>query len=198
MHKEIAGIVAVLALAGCSATTSSGTAARAPTGGVAPQNVMQAFVDGVNSYCIHNVLNGDSMRDIEAEFDTISRLSAVTNPMRLRMATTGGPAYTLDTSGDIVMVDGDGEICRVSGYGPSARATTGLVADIVTEAWNATELENPSDPGPLVFDRMLVIEQDGKRVRVFVSGNEPGAPGTRSRFSTLMATVRRVELDASS
>lgn len=192
--KLAAAALALTIAGGCSATGGTGfNAQSAPSNSVSQEAVVQAFVEGLAGYCVRNILYGAALRDIEAEEGSLSRLTELTNPVRLRLARTDGPAYTLDRSVDVVMIDGDGRACRVHGYGPSARIATQAAAQATQRAWNAVMLESRSQPAQRIYGHTLAIDHEGRQAHVAITGNDPGAPGTLSRFSTIMAEVRAVE-----
>lgn len=181
-----------LSLVACAATTGgSGAAARytAPSQGASVQAVTQSFVDAVTEYCVRHVLLEEAVAAISEANPRLSSLSEASG--RRAMMRVLDRAWVLDDSGDIVMLDvaDDGTACRVNAYGPPARATIAVTAQIVQAMWDGEPIAVEPDPSPLVIDRRVRLHRNGRTVDVYIGGNEPGAPGRMSRFSTLSASV---------
>jgi len=78
-------------------------------------------------------------------------------------------------------------VCEVFAYGPPAQAT--LVAAGEALVAKGFAVDSPLKPTAGIFYVSYAKQAGGRTVRVSLSGNDPGAPGTRSRFSTLGARV---------
>lgn len=193
-----AGAALSVGLTACTATGGAPSASRvaAPAQGASVQSVTQSFVDAVAEYCVRYVLLEEDLADIERSNDRLSSISSASGPRAMMRRLD--EAYVLDDAGDIVMLEvaNDGDECRVSAYGPPARTVLDTTAQIVATKWRGEPLEVEQDPSPLVIDREVLLRRDGRAVKVYLGGNEPGAPGRRSRFSTLSASVSLIEPDA--
>ena len=89
--------------------------------------------------------------------------------------------------GVVEIEDGPGG-CDVAAYGAPVESTFDIVvASLRTRGY---ELAPAVASQPKSFMRDLSMKTaTGRTVRVVLSGNEPGAAGTMSRFSTLLAMV---------
>ena len=81
--------------------------------------------------------------------------------------------------------------CEVFAYGAPVKTTFDQVAALLTE--DAMQYSEITDTGielpEKTFFRVFEKTEEDIVYTVSLSGNEPGAPGTLSRFSTLHATV---------
>lgn len=77
--------------------------------------------------------------------------------------------------------------CIAAVYGPAAAPTMMSVAQALSAA-GFEAMAGPASPSG-GFTQTLVGLSGGKRVTVQLSGAEPGAPGNRSTFSVVTATV---------
>jgi hypothetical protein len=185
-------LVGAFALGGCAAAivAGAGLPAEKPMQKTADvQSESQAFLDAVLLYCIPHIETG-------AEFEStpLAALSTFRQPAEGER-TSIGPAkagiYT--TQAGVVSIDAsEPNTCRVSAYGLPVDSLFGVIAAAVTPPANSfTQQPVPPDSDPKVFLRRFERLSADLKLTIFLNGNEPGAKGTLSRFSTLMASVRK-------
>jgi hypothetical protein len=174
---------ALLIFAIVAAVVSTGPA----TGQASVRSVAQGFANAVTLYCLPNVIDGTSLPELMA-LDLpadIEPASAARLPGRRAWVISGlGEIVTLETSRDPTS-------CSVSAYGPPVGATFDALATGLTQQVAGFSEQDAAGNSRGVTRRRFEIARDGARYQLVLSGNEPGAPGTRSRFSTLTATVSR-------
>jgi hypothetical protein len=104
---------------------------------------------------------------------------------------TAMPVYRSDDGITHIRQDLIAGACEVSSYGPQVEDTFNRTSAALTKDGEGfSEVPNVGDDLPeKIFLRVFEKPEDGIVYEVVLSGNEPGAPGTMSRFSTLRATV---------
>ena len=179
------GIIALLAASSC-ATPSGGSSAASQSQGADPASVKTNFVDAVVEACGNYFLSG---LDIKASSSGTSLgLSKLRAGSRYPGGiVTGMPVYV--ASDGIVHVKENllGGTCEVYAYGVPVSATFSSIAErLVMKGYVEDELE----PLPEKQYRRSFSKSEGDiRLNITTTGNEPGAEGTMSRFSTLTAYV---------
>ena len=84
-----------------------------------------------------------------------------------------------------------GASCEVAAYGPPAAVTFEQIAERLTTAEKGfTEVNRDFDTAPGVTMRLFERQTGDIVVAILLNGNEPGAGGSISRFSTLRAVTR--------
>lgn len=162
--------------------------------GASIQSVIQGFVDAAYLYCLPYVIDGvDFSEDLHPQAPSqIVPASAA----RARNATAEN--WVIDGIGEIVLIEGgaDHSVCRVSAYGPSVETTFDLLQARISAPDFGFVLDVDDRSEPRVILRTMEMQRDGMLYRVVLRGNEPGARGTRSRFSTLTMAVRADPVEA--
>ncbi|MBO6696916.1 MAG: hypothetical protein JJ873_15975 [Maricaulis sp.] len=154
------------------------------------QDVTQGFIDAVYLYCVPLVVDGIELSE-ELHPNAPSQIVPA-SPQRSR--NDGGPNWVIDGIGEIVVIEvvEARNMCSVSAYGPPAGQTFQALSNrLQWDDLGFVEIENDTSE-PRVSRRRLRLERDGRTFELTMSGNDPGARGTLSRFSTLIAGVREV------
>jgi hypothetical protein len=188
---------AVMAMAAIALGTAGASLAEARTVQASVQSVTQAFVDAVYQYCVPSVMSGTPLAELSTEGRPQSLEAASAN----RAASLGGAAWAIAGVGEIVVLQEEPEtpLCRVSAYGPPVAPVFGVLARILAQpTLGFVEVETGRPFVPRTVARKFESRANGILYTIVLSGNEPGAPGRMSRFSTLMATIssRPIEQDA--
>lgn len=183
-----------------SLLSSSVLLAACATAGPAPTRDYSALTPA-QSVSVEEVAQGFGMGVIEgcvAAAEAGKTLEQLASPM-IKPDTSGTglskppPGYTAWTpalgKGNVMMRYGEAD-CQVSTFGLPIQRTFETVAAMLRA--RGYEGEPVSATGPKEFHAKLTKSVDGRQVEVVLSGNEPGAPGTRSRFSTALSFVRVV------
>jgi hypothetical protein len=194
MYREkILGFLLVgsaVSLAGCAGAGTENASVEQQSS-ADPQKEAQAFVDAVYRLCVPAVESGNDFEELEiAGSGAFRPWKSGEQPL----LGGSGPGHYRTEAG-VVQVDlTDGDNCRVDAYGLPVKQVFDVVSASITQPSVGYALsDNQLDDKPRTFTRGFVKSDDGVEYRVFLGGNEPGAAGTRSRFSTLRASVRRVE-----
>jgi hypothetical protein len=159
------------------------------------QDVSQGFADAVHLYCIRSVLQGVPVDALEP----INGLRSISPASANRPTLGSGQVWAVDGLGEIVVLTASEDLssCRVNAYGPPVSPLFDALAGIVVmDQYGFTETASSVPAERLRYRRTFVREDDGVRYTLTLSGNEPGARGTRSRFSTLSATVAKHSAEA--
>ena len=160
---------------------------------VTAASVVHGFAEAVVNHCLPAVEagapveEGASQETIRVVLDNARGIE----PFFDEYFTARGYTYSVTGTRDIVML-GNGEgpwTCRVAAFGPPVEDSFDAVAGGVLAA-GYEELTLGAQSHPLIFERRFVYRAGEHDYEVTLSGNEPGAPGARSRYSTLLAEVR--------
>jgi hypothetical protein len=150
--------------------------------GLPVQQVIDGFVQAVIEGCAPAAEAGQSLQQLASP-------SIVPDPDRpaLMQPKAGKTGWAPVLGKGIVMIDdGDGS-CEVSTYGLPVEATfTTLSVQLAGKGYESHAVP-PQDPK--YFAAHLEKKVGERTVVVHMSGNEPGAAGMVSRFSTLTAQV---------
>ena len=104
---------------------------------------------------------------------------------------TGMPVYRAADGVVHIKENLIGASCEVAGYGPPAAITFEQIAERLTSAEKGfIEVERDFDTAPGVTMRLFERQTGDIVVAILLNGNEPGAGGSVSRFSTLRAVTR--------
>ena len=155
------------------------------------EDVIQGFIDGVYLYCLPYVKSNISFTE-ELYPDAPSQIvPASENRIRDPQLVN----WVIADIGELVLLEAaqDHSECTVSSIALPVDATFDAVGMRIQMDDVAFQHARSLNPHPLVFFRGYVLSEDGRNFTITLSGNEPGAPGTRSRYSTLIATVAEVE-----
>tara|TARA_R110002072_G_scaffold16850_7_gene65197 strand:+ start:151 stop:780 length:630 start_codon:yes stop_codon:yes gene_type:complete len=150
--------------------------------------VSEAFAHAVTDYCMPAVMQGDALADLSAPSDSQGIEQASASRSR---GGAPGTVWVISGLGEIVALTmSDPNTCSVDAYGPPVDATFDrIAADIASVHAGFVEIDTGRQADRRQFVRRIEGELDGRHYTVSMRGNEPGARGTMSRFSTLMATV---------
>jgi hypothetical protein len=190
MKVLLAGLAATSLMVGTASAAEPKISVNARQG-ASIQSVIQGFVDAVYLYCLPYVLDDTAFSE-DLHPQAPSQIIPA-SPRRARNSTAA--SWVIAGLGEIVLLEGEAghTQCRVSAYGPPVGPTFNVVQQRI-EAPDLGFVETASDTStPRVVHKTFEMTRDGRRYSVSLNGNDPGAAGTRSRFSTLTATVREVQ-----
>lgn len=176
-----------LLLAAAIAVTLPAFAQRAAVSAdLSPEAAGQAFRRAVVEGCVQAV-TGAGVSSVAAARD--GRLQP-TQDAETRWQAGAGASETVwevaEARGVVTVRETAGR-CVAAVYGPPSAPTIMNVAQALSTA-GFEALAGPASPGGR-FTQTLVGSSGGKRVTVRFVGAEPGAPGNRSTFSVVTATV---------
>ena len=187
------GILAGVALVGCASGPGVSPEARASSvvsGNPSPEDVQKSFADAVSDVCVPMFPEiGDLKEVAQASGIHLERLKAGSRfPGGI---VTAMPVYRSDDGITHIRQDLIAGECEVFAYGAPVEVTFDQIAAVLTnDDPGFSELADAgADMPEKTFFREFAKPQDDIVYTVVLSGNEPGAPGTLSRFSTLHATV---------
>lgn len=175
---------AIVMLASCASVEASPRSNAMPSAGegLTPQEVSSGFVIAVVDGCAAAAEAGKTLEELGG--DKIVRESS---PDPLLKPKPGAILWAPVVGKGIVTIEEGGGRCDVAAYGPPIEVTFNAIAGALLAR------SYVSQPMPAAgfksFQHDLVKTIDGRTVRVMLIGNEPGAPGMRSRFSTASAFV---------
>lgn len=153
---------------------------------LSPEAAGQAFRRAVVEGCVKAV-TGSGVSSVAAARD--GRLQP-TQDAETRRQAGAGPSETVwevaEARGVVTVRETAGR-CIAAVYGPPSAPTILNVAQVLSTA-GFEAMAGPASPGG-GFTQTLIGSSGGKRVTVQLSGAEPGAPGNRSTFSVVTATV---------
>lgn len=179
----LAAVIGLIAASAASATASAQ---------VSIQGVTQGFVDAVYLYCIPGVERGERLSQIAQHGNRAELQRAPSTDFRVQSSRAQAHWFITDAA-DVVLIEEDPGSCEVSAYGAPVEATYQMIAQAITQpAFGYQEVSHRAPRERLVTRRAFTKSVGQDTVRVWLSGNEPGAAGTRSRFSMLTASVTRV------
>jgi hypothetical protein len=176
-----------LLLAAAIALTLPAFAQRAAVSAdLSPEAAGQAFRRAVVDGCVQAV-TGAGVSSVAAARD--GRLQPTQDAETRRQAGAGAcvTVWEVAEARGVVTVRETAGRCVAAVYGPPSAPTIMNVAQALsTGGFEALAGTTSSGGG---FMQTLVGSSSGKRVTVQLSGAEPGAPGNRSTFSVVTATV---------
>ena len=181
--------LASLVLTGCASTTggSSGTDTSSRSANV--QFETQAFVDAVYRLCVPSVELGSPYEELEIATSGQFRAMSLGEDSLLG---PGQPGMYRTEAGVVQVDNSKPDVCVVSAYGLPVAGTFAVINDAITQSGIGYLLADRQLPArPKVVRKGYIKDAGDERFTVFLSGSEPGAEGTLSRFSVLNATVRR-------
>jgi hypothetical protein len=149
--------------------------------GLSAAVVAQGFSDAVIAGCADAAEAGKSIEALKSP--AIVPDNGPRGPL-----TPGAKAWAPVKGQGIVTIDETSSSCMVSAYGPPVEDTFREVSEAL-KARGYLAIPGAPEP-PKLFSARLEKLMEGKTVMVNLSGNEPGAAGRMSRFSTLLAIVR--------
>jgi hypothetical protein len=151
-------------------------------GGLTPQEVSAGFVIAVVEGCAAAAEANKTLEQLGSDKfvrDTGPNMSGPPKPGAVMWAPKTGQGIV-----SIEEVDGK---CNVSAYGPQVEVTFAPIISALASKGYVVEPMEQADPRS--FYHNLKLTADGRTVNVGLAGNEPGAPGMRSRFSTVFAFI---------
>lgn len=153
---------------------------------LSPEAAGRAFRGAVVEGCVQAVTGSGVTATAAAQ---AGRLQP-TQDSETRRQAGAGPNETVwdasDARGVVTVRETTGR-CFASVYGPPSTQTILGISQALSDA-GFEALAGPASPGG-GFAQTLAGSSNGKRVSVQLSGAEPGAPGNRSTFSVVTATV---------
>ena len=185
---------ALLVFSACATPPVSGRNDSSTT--VSVQEATQAFVDAVYLYCIQSI-------ETEKPLDEIS----VTNATPIERAVKGesilgrkvGETPTWKMVGGNVKIENHiGKRCTVSSFGLPVKGTYDIIGMAISQPSYGYNMEEDRSAPPYIVRHNYTKDQEGYRYTIRLMGNEPGAPGTLSRFSTVLAYVYKAEIEQDS
>lgn len=172
-----------LAILVCGGAASAQRAA--VSADLSPEAAGQAFRRAVVEGCVQAVTGPGVSATAAAQTGKLQP----TQDAETRKQAGAGPNETVwdvaEARGVVTIRETAGR-CIASVYGPPSAPTILSVSQALSTA-GFEALAGPATSGG--FTQTLVGSHNGKRVSVQLSGAEPGAPGNRSTFSVVTATV---------
>ncbi|MEO1101646.1 MAG: hypothetical protein AAFW65_07350 [Pseudomonadota bacterium] len=159
------------------------------------QGAAQAFVDAVYLNCIPSVLQRKGIGELpNTESTVFNKVPKGEDTLFFRNA--GSEEVYAIAGGTVALESRSLDECNVASYGiPVAGVFEVVEASITQPSYGFSEPIEGGRGFDGVVRRIFQKDQDGRRISVVLSGNEPGAPGTRSRFSTVLAFVSANEIE---
>lgn len=153
---------------------------------LSPEAAGQAFRRAVVDGCVQAVTLG-GVSSVAAARD--GKLQPTQDPETRRQAGAAAneTVWEVVEARGVVTVRETAGRCVAAVYGPPSAPTIMNVAQALSTA-GFEAMAGPASPNG-GFTQRLVGSSGGKRVTVQLSGAEPGAPGNRSTFSVVTATV---------
>jgi hypothetical protein len=182
IHRSFGALISACATySSTPPPVQNGPGAR-PAAGLTPAQVSRGFVEAIVQGCAAALEAGKPISEIAGA--VIVHDDERPASMKPR---NGGTAWAPASAKGIVMIDEAPAACEVSAYGPPVEVTIGMVKEALTAKGY---MPAPSvAPGRGFFFANLGKQANGRSLLVQLSGSEPGAAGTLSRFSTLSAKV---------
>ena len=164
-------------------------AANAQSGGVSIEDAKEHFTDAVVKAC------GDYF-STDVDLSTSTAGTSLTL-QRMRAGSqwpgcivTGMPVYQVKDSVVYIKENLLGATCEVVSYGLPVEATFQSIADeLLSSDQGYVELPASADLGDKDFRRIFTRVFRDIEIKIVLFGNEPGAPGRMSRFSSLNGIV---------
>ena len=187
-------VSAAVVLAACASSqsgTSDSSDSRSTSQKTASQQVVaQGFVDAVTLYCLPAIEHSKRLSELSSEVQNASRIEIAPESR----SEDDSDDWVIAGSGANVVLRHSEDECYVSAYGVPVAPIYDIVAVSVTHpgAGFTEKTDFPPTKSPLVIFRGFHKQTDQGELRITLSGNEQGAPGTMSRFSTLTASVNLV------
>lgn len=175
-----------MAVIGLTPLASAQRAAISST--LSPEAAAEAFNDAVMNTCVPAAA-GSGVGGLPA--GVRARLQSSSDAGTRRQAGAGDDEAVWDVvsaRGVVVVHERPGR-CVVSVYGPPAMQTVMGLAGRLTAQQPQPFERLVSAPPPNGYGQSLMKIENGKRIMVQLAGSEPGAPGHKSRFSVVTATV---------
>jgi hypothetical protein len=179
MRRLVVSALSAALVAAC-ATGQPGSPAQ-PSSNLTAEDVAAGFATAVVDGCAAALEAGKTLGQLANGNFILDSNRPATRPTK--------PGYTAweprRGEGIVAIDDGPGG-CNVSAYGPPVESTfNAIVSALRARGYvsRATKAETK------LFAHDLTMTANGRTVRVFLVGNEPGAPGMMSRFSGLDAFV---------
>ena len=153
---------------------------------LSPEAAGQAFRRAVVDGCVQAV-TGSGISAVAAARDGRLQPTQDAETRRQAGAAAGETVWEVAEARGVVTVRETAGRCVAAVYGPASTPTILNVALALSSA-GFEALAGPASPSG-GFTQTLVGASGGKRVTVQLAGAEPGAPGNRSTFSVVTATV---------
>lgn len=186
-------IIAGVALSSCASEIGASTKSRASSvasHSTSPEDVQESFADSVTEVCVPMFPEIGDLKEIaQTSGIHLERLKAgSTFPGGI---VTAMPVYRTDDGITHIRQNLIAGACEVFAYGAPVGATFDRVASVLTDdEMQYSEIVGTGVEIPeKTFLRVFEKNEADIVYTVSLSGNEPGAPGTMSRFSMLRATV---------
>jgi hypothetical protein len=176
--------IAAVAVLGASASVEAPAVAQGPSsgGGLTPQEVSAGFVIAVVEGCAAAAEANKTLEQLASD-----KFVRETGPTMTGPPKPGAVMWAPKTGQGIVSIEEVGGKCNVSAYGPPVAVTFApIISALVGKSYVA---EPAQQTDPRSFYHTLKLTAEGRTVVVGLGGNEPGAPGMRSRFSTVFAFI---------
>ena len=176
-------MVASLAMLGACATVATAPApGRAPDGMIALADVVTGFTVAVIDGCVAAAEAGQTLADLNSPLIVSDSDRGFFSPLR-----PGFTPWAPKIAKGIVTIEENAEMCDIATYGIPIESSFASVASKLVERGYSIQ---PSAPLPeKFFETLLKKTVDGRIVTVALNGNEPGAPGMRSRFGIALAKI---------
>lgn len=176
-------VVASLAMLGACATVApAAPPARTPDGMIALADVVTGFAVAVIDGCVAAAEAGQTLAELNSPQIVSDSDRESYSPLR-----PGFTPWAPRIAKGIVTIDENAEMCDIATYGIPIESSFAAVASKLVERGYTVQ---PSAPLQVkFFESLLKKTLDGRVVTVALNGNEPGAPGMRSRFSIALAKI---------
>ncbi len=174
-----ASVVAFSACASVGPAPPSRTAA-GPSGGISVSDVTTGFLVAVMDGCAAAAEAGKTLEELNSPL-------LVRDDNRAMEKRSGYAPWAPKIGQGVVMIDQGEASCEVRVYGIAIDLSFEAIAVKLGERGYASEPVPPQ--GAKYFQRQLKKTVAGKTVKVSLRGNEPGAAGMVSRFSTATAFI---------
>lgn len=159
----------------------------AVSAGLSPEMAAEAFLGAIRDVCVPGVVGGGVSSLAAAR---AGRVQPTQDADMRRQAGASSDETVWDVAaarGVVTVREGAGQ-CAASVYGPGVAPTImAAMRDLSGAGFEA--VAGAAGDG---FTQTLLGESGGQRLRVQLSGAEPGAAGHRSRFSVITAVVSAV------
>ena len=191
MLRFAAGL-GTLVLVGCATPAADRATSTTNAGWANAQMEAQAFVDAVYRFCVPSVERGVPYEALELAETGVFRPV----PEGERTVLGDGREGFYWTEAGVVQVDNSSAgYCRVAAYGLPVNQMFDVVAMTITQPSHGFDESDQIPQPPRMAMRAFEKSLGGDLITVVLTGNEPGAAGTLSRFSTLSASVSRGPLE---
>lgn len=175
-----------LVLAGCASAPGDTPVEFAAPQGVSVEDATEGFRVAVIDACLTALESGKPISELANETGPITADEQYALQARMK---PGSTAWAPKRGKGNVSIVSSGSTCEVHAFGPPVKPAFERVSQALLDPHGFSPDTATRDPSPQVYYQPFTKKLGAKTIKVILSGNDPGAPGTKSRFSTLTASV---------